>query len=79
LRIFFRFLVQRKMLEGDPNVKALIKDVRGKLTEYVNNNRRKVPTIADLESEGTLYLQLLSAKGLGSADANGLSDPCTNL
>ena len=68
-----------EMLEGDPNVKALIKDVRGKLTEYVNNNRRKVPTIADLESEGTLYLQLLSAKGLRSADENGLSDPCTNL
>ena len=38
-----------EMLEGDPNVKALIN------------------------------LQLLSAKGLRSADENGLSDPCTNL
>ncbi|KOO33946.1 cyclic nucleotide-binding protein [Chrysochromulina tobinii] len=57
----------------------MLKDVRGRIAEYAERSVRKQPTIADLEAEGTLYVQLLKATNLLAADANGLSDPYCKL
>ena len=67
------------LLESDPDVSVMLKDVRGKLDEYAKAASKKQPTVADLEAEGTLFVQLLRAKGLLAADANGLSDPYAKL
>ena len=63
------------LVESDPDVGTMLKDVRGRITEFADRNRKKEPQIADLEAEGTLYVQLLRARALPSADDNGLSDP----
>ena len=68
-----------ELVEGDPDVNALLKDVRGRIDEYYVKNARYQPTIADFEAEGTLYVQLISATGLVAADSNGLSDPYCKL
>ena len=68
-----------ELVEGDPDVNALLKDVRGRIDEYCVKNARNQPTIADFEAEGTLYVQLISATGLVAADSNGLSDPYCKL
>ena len=66
-------------VEADRNLAVMIKDVRGRIAEYAERSVRKQPTIADLEAEGTLYVQLLKAANLLAADANGLSDPYCKL
>ena len=66
-------------VEADRNIAVMLKDVRGRIAEYAERSVRKQPTIADLEAEGTLYVQLLKATNLLAADANGLSDPYCKL
>ena len=63
------------LVSADPDIGVALKDVRGKISDHVDRTQRKQPKIADLESEGTLYIQLLRARDLMPADDNGLSDP----
>ena len=63
-----------ELVEGDPDVNALLKDVRGRIDEYYVKNARYQPTIADFEAEGTLYVQLISATGLVAAGTLMTSD-----
>ncbi|KOO25141.1 potassium voltage-gated channel subfamily h member 7 [Chrysochromulina tobinii] len=68
-----------ELIEGDQDVNAMLKDVRGRIDEYFVKNARNEPTMADFGAEGTLYVQLISATGLVAADSNGLSDPYCKL
>lgn len=67
------------LLEGDADLQPMLKDMRGKINDYADRTQRKQPQMADLEAEGTLYVQLLRAKGLLAADSNGFSDPYAKL
>ena len=67
------------LVESDPDVTAALREVRGRITEFAERAGRKQPKIADLEAEGTLYVQLLRARDLIAADDNGLSDPYAKL
>jgi Ca2+-dependent lipid-binding protein len=57
----------------------MLKDVRGKIEEFAERTERKQPKVADLEAEGTLFVQLLKATQLIACDDNGLSDPYAKL
>ena len=63
------------LVSADPEIGLALKDMRGKISDHVDRTHRKQPKIADLEAEGTLYIQLLRARELMAADDNGLSDP----
>ena len=56
------------LIETDADVGTLLKDVRSRIGDYADKAARKQPQVADLESEGTLYVQLLNARGLLAAD-----------
>lgn len=67
------------LVEGDPDVSKILSNTRSQIDEFAERTIRKQPKVADLEAEGTLYVQLLKARNLPAADANGKSDPYVKL
>lgn len=67
------------LVENDADLVPMLRDVRVKITDHAERVQRRQPQVADLESEGTLYVQLLHAKGLLAADPDGFSDPYAKL
>ena len=68
-----------QLLEGDGDISKILGEVRSKITDFAERTQAKRPTVADLEAEGTLFVQLLRGNGLLAADANGFSDPYVKL
>ena len=68
-----------ELVEADPDVSRMLTDARSKINDFAEKWQKKQPQVADLEAEGTFYVQLLRATKLIACDDNGLSDPYCKL